>query len=263
MDLFDTHCHLTDLYQDPAEYRHAVEEAHRSGVKALIIIGTGIDDLKKALALSDELDGTLIARTAGGLSPYDVKNADQKDIDILSGMLAADPRAAAVGEIGLDRHHCYSEESVEELFLERQLDLAARLGLPAVIHCRKAHSRMRHILKRYSPGLDRKGVIHCFSGTYGDAADYMDMGFRLSFTCALGYRNSTEQRETVEKMPLGSILAETDSPYLPPQSMRGKRNQPANVREVIRLIAEIKGLKEENVADTVFINSCMLFGIEQ
>jgi TatD DNase family protein len=254
---------LTDLYQHPAEYRNAVEEACLRGVKAVVIIGTGIDDLKKALALSHELEGTLIARAAGGLSPYDVRNADQGDIDILSCLLADDPMAAAVGEIGLDRHHCYSRESVEELFLEQQLDLAVRLNMPVVIHCRKAHSRMRHILKQYSPRLDRKGVIHCFSGTYGDAADYMDMGFRLSFTCALGYRNSTDQRETVRKMPLDSILAETDSPYLPPQSMRGERNQPANVREVIRVIAEIKGLKEENVADTVFLNSCMFFGIEQ
>ena len=261
MDLFDTHCHLTDLYKNSTEYKEVLNRALENGVKAVVIIGTGIEDLKKAFTLSEELEGSLITGVAGGFTPFDIQHAELEQIDALSDLLAENSRTVAVGEIGLDRHHSYSDEKTEELFFEKQLELAADLNFPVVIHCRKAHERMRVILKSYASQLNRKGVIHCFSGTYEDGADYLDMGFSLSFTCALGYKNARDQRETVGKVPLSHILAETDSPYLPPASLRGSRNEPAHVREVVRLIAEIKDLKEDQTAETIFCNSCRLFGI--
>jgi len=261
MDLFDTHCHLTDIHNRGDEYNEVIEQALAHGVKALIIIGTGIDDVREAFKLSEQLEDTLITRVAGGLTPYDVQYADRSHIELLSKILSGNSRTAAVGEIGLDRHYRYTEETVEEYFFERQLELASELGLPVVIHCREAHERMREILRLHADGLERRGVIHCFSGTYKDGADYIDMGFSLSFTCALGYTNADAQRETVKRIPLNSILAETDSPYLPPQSMRGKRNQPAHVAEVVRLISGIKKMSEDKVAETLFDSSCSLFGI--
>ncbi|MFH1709024.1 MAG: TatD family hydrolase [Planctomycetota bacterium] len=259
MDLFDTHCHLTDVQFD-ADREATLTRAAAEGVRALVTIGTGTADLRKALGLAEaQAPGVRIA-VAGGLTPYDIPNASSDDLAELRELLDGGDRVVAVGEIGLDRHHAYGPPEREEDFFIRQVEMALVLRKPVILHCRKAHERMRAILRDYAGHLKGGAVVHCFSGTYADAADYLDMGFKLSFTCTLTYKNAGAQRDVIGRVPLRSLMTETDAPYLAPEGARGTRNEPARVGAVVAAVAELQHQPPDRTAAALFGNAVEFFG---
>jgi TatD DNase family protein len=122
---------------------------------------------------------------------------------------------------------------------------------------------MLEILRDRRDSLARGGVVHCFSGTYRDAAAYLDLGLMLSFTCIAGYPSADTAREVIRKVPAEVLMAETDAPYLPPADRRGTRNEPAHVGQVVRVVSEVRGIPLFRAADTVYANSLSFFGIAQ
>lgn len=258
MKFFDTHCHLTDQrFHDDMET--VVRTAAAGGVDAVVTVACGVDDMRDALSLRERIAGLVTCLVAGGLAPYNVAEADEEDLAQLELLLGREG-VAALGEIGLDRHYSYSDPLREEHFFEAQLDMAVRRRLPVIIHCREAHPRMRALLEARRGNLPA-GVVHCFSGTYDDAAAYLDLGFAVSFTCAAGYRNAHIQREVISRIPLTRIMAETDAPYLPPADRRGTRNEPVHVREIAGTIAAVRGMTVAETADALYTNAQAFFGV--
>jgi TatD DNase family protein len=259
MNLFDTHCHLTDSRFN-GDMADIIDHGRQTGLRGVLTVGTGLQDLQAALNLTETFPEDMLCAVSGGFTPFDIQESEEPDLEQMETVIRDDSRVKAVGEIGLDRHHAYTEPEREEDFFVRQLEMARRLDLPVIVHCREAHARMRVLLKEHAADLN--GVIHCFSGTPDDARAYIELGFSLSFTCAVGYRNAGAQQDAVREIPLDRVMAETDAPYLPPADRRGSRNEPANVAEVVGIIAELKQLAPEEAAEQLYTNSTAFFGVE-
>ena len=174
--------------------------------------------------------------------------------------LTADPKVVAVGETGLDFYYNHSPRQIQIEIFCRFIHMARETGLPLVVHNREAQREVVEILRREGKG-DLRGVVHCFTGNYEDAREILDMGFYLSFTGIITFKNADSLREVVRKLPLDRVLVETDSPYLAPVPYRGKRNEPAFVRYVAEALAQVKGLSLQEVAQATTDNARKLFAI--
>ncbi len=171
-----------------------------------------------------------------------------------------EPKAMALGEIGLDFHYDFSPHEQQGEALLRQLRLAYRLGKPVVLHVREAHGAMLDILKSLEGNLPN-GVLHCFSGSAESAAVYQQLGFSISFAGSLTFRNAEKLRLAVQAVSPDRLLIETDSPYLSPEPYRGRRNDPSRVAEVCRVLAELRGLNFKEMANLTLMNACGLFDV--
>ncbi len=168
-----------------------------------------------------------------------------------------DPKVVAIGECGLDYYRMEPEsiEKQKKAFIE-QVELANEIGKPLMLHIRNAYKDALEILKQYAKV---KGDVHFFAGTSEDAKGFLDFGFTLSFTGVITFTHDYD--EVIKNIPLDMIMSETDSPYVTPVPYRGKRNEPSYVREVVKKIAEIKGLPEEEVAKAIIANAKRVFAI--
>jgi TatD DNase family protein len=166
----------------------------------------------------------------------------------------------AVGETGLDYYYNHSPREVQRRVFAQFICLAEETGLPLVVHERDAASEALGLLRSEGAGKIR-GVIHCFTGDYDAARNYLDLGFYLSFTGIITFKNAEALREVVRKVPMDRMFLETDSPYLTPVPHRGKRNEPAYVRFVAETVASVKGLNIEEVASVTTNNVRALFRI--
>jgi TatD DNase family protein len=201
---------------------------------------------------------------AGGIHPY---HADQSGPAVWSGLerLAADPRFVAVGEIGLDYAKCPIPRERQIVAFEEGLDLADRLDKPVVIHCRDAYADLMPILRRR--GQERRGgqvpgVVHCFSGDGDQARELTGLGYLLGVDGPITYPNAEKLRRALEGVPVESFVIETDSPYLPPQSRRGQRNEPSCLPEVALRLAMHKRCPPAEAADIWMANSRRLFRLQ-
>ncbi|HME59767.1 MAG TPA: TatD family hydrolase, partial [Candidatus Binatia bacterium] len=174
--------------------------------------------------------------------------------------LTSHPKVVAVGETGLDYYYSHSPHDVQRRVFSRFIHMARETDLPIVVHERDAAQDSTKLL-RAEGGGSLRGVIHCFTGDYEAACAYLDLGFYLSFTGIITFKNAEALREVVRKVPLEHMLVETDSPFLTPVPHRGKRNEPAFVRFVAETIATLKRLPFEKVADVTSENVYALFGI--
>jgi TatD DNase family protein len=174
--------------------------------------------------------------------------------------LAAHPRVVAIGETGLDYYYSHSPHDVQRRVFSQFIHMARETDLPIVVHERDAAQEAAELLRSEGSGKLR-GVIHCFTGNYEAACHYLDLGFYLSFTGIITFKNAEPLREVVRKIPLERMLVETDSPYLTPVPHRGKRNEPAYVRFVAETVAEIKLITLEEVAERTTRNVQNLFKI--
>jgi len=194
-----------------------------------------------------------------GMHPHDAKGVSEEDFRRLKD-LTADPKVVAVGETGLDFYYNHSPRQIQIEIFCRFIHMARETGLPLVVHNREAQREVVEILRREGKG-DLRGVVHCFTGNYEDAREILDMGFYLSFTGIITFKNADSLREVVRKLPLDRVLVETDSPYLAPVPYRGKRNEPAFVRYVAEALAQVKGLSLQEVAQATTDNARKLFAI--
>lgn len=237
-----------------------IARARECGVATIINVGTDLVSSREAIRLAESHAEVL---AAVGFHPHEAGGVSESDIASLA-QLAGHPRVVAIGEVGLDFYRDYSPREGQLQALGWQLALAAELGLPVVIHCRQAEGQMLPLLRdwtsRREPSKrESPGVIHCFSGDIDTARQYLDMGFFISFGAYIGYPASSRKHGVIRSIPQDRLVVETDSPFLPPQSRRGKRNEPAFLPLTVELLAEIRGVPPEQIARETTANVRCLF----
>jgi TatD DNase family protein len=193
------------------------------------------------------------------MHPHDAKEVGEEEIEKLK-QLTAKPKVVAVGEAGLDFYYNHSPHEVQRKIFARFIQMARETGLPLVVHERDAFNDAAELLRNEGGGQVR-GVVHCFTGDYRAAQKYLDLGFYLSFTGIITFKNAEPLREVIRAVPLKRMFVETDSPYLTPVPHRGKRNEPAYVHFIAETIAKVKGLSFEEVARVTTHNVRELFRI--
>jgi TatD DNase family protein len=255
-ELIDSHAHL-DFADFDADRDAVLERAQEAGVSTILAIGSaaGPDKLDAALPFAEK--HSWIYATVG-VHPHEARLATSRHLQEAEAY-AGHLRVIAWGEIGLDYHYDHSPRDVQERIFREQLAIARRLRLPAIIHCREAWPDCLAILDQEWSTSGYGGIFHCFSGSLEEAKRGLDMGFRISFAGNLTYPKSQPLREVAAALPLDSLLIETDSPFLAPQGLRGKRNEPANVQAVARTLATVRHLPEDEVARQTSANFRALF----
>ena len=254
---FDTHCHLTHRrFADDADA--AIARARDVGLSGCISIGTGVDDARHCLELSAGNPG--FVHCTAGLDPFTANDAGPRFGDELDALrdLLSNGGFCAVGEIGLDFHYDLQPRPVQAEQLARQLELAADLDLPVVIHVREAHEEMAAMLKKHR---GNRGVIHSFTAGPAEAERYLDLGWYLAFNGVLTFKNADEVREAARLAPVDRLLVETDSPYLAPMPHRGKRCEPALVLNTLERLAGLHGLPVEELGAITTENARRLFDL--
>jgi len=249
MQVYDTHCHIGLDGQVPPEEDH--RNAVAANVCALLVVGIDAPTSQAARELS-RLSGV---RWSAGLHPNDSSHFDEQWATIEA--LAREPSCAAIGETGMDCFRDRTPIDQQERSLRAHLALARELDKPVIFHCRDAFDPLFAVLDDEPPV---RGVMHCFSGGIPEAKRSLDLGLHLSFAGPLTYKKNDTLREACAFAPEDRVLVETDAPFLPPQSRRGKRNEPALIIETLTKLAEVRNLPLETAAQQTFDNAIRLFG---
>lgn len=284
--LIDTHSHLFwDSYKE--DFEDVVQKAVDAGVRALVNVGVDVEISKKALNLTTS-NPDMKFYSSIGIHPHEAyKYSDklqgtsdklQKDIEELEEIYRQNPeKVVGVGECGLDSlfnaKYAPNGESLEELMgLQRmlfkaQIDLARKLNLPLLIHCRDDRGRNPENSECWDEVLEMTatdyGILHCYSGLLSTTKKALDSKFLFSFAGNLTYPKNTYLQEAVKITPLDRIVLETDCPFLPPQSIRGQRNEPSSVREIAEVVAKIKGVPLEEVVRVTTNNAVRVFKLQR
>jgi len=248
--LIDTHAHLVSL----EDYRESIKKARKNGVSKIISMSTDLPSCSSTVNIANEYD---FVYAACGIHPHAASTYSGEVLTEIENISQND-NVVAVGETGLDYHYMNSPRDVQIESFEAQIELAHKLELPFVVHVREADDDMISIL-RSSDLNDRPGVIHCFSGDYDIAKKYLDLGFFISFSGIVTFNRAEEVREAARNVPFDRILVETDSPYLAPVPVRGKTNEPANVRYVADMVAKVRKVDMETLEEQLEKNTRHLF----
>lgn len=259
MKIFDSHCHLDDRSFNE-DLQDVLIRAATANVHRMLIAGVNEETSARAVALASQ-HANLYASI--GVHPHDAHACTEKTLANLS-QLALTANVVAWGEIGLDFNRMYSPQSDQEKWFIRQLEMAEALDLPLIFHERDSHGRLIEILKGF-PLPRRRAVVHCFSGTESELAQYLEMGFYIGITGIVTIKKrGAALREMIPSIPSDRLLVETDAPYLTPTPQRNKfrRNEPAFVSEVLSKVADIRETDPQAMADQVWTNTCTLFGID-
>lgn len=259
-DFIDTHAHIHEGFADVDE---VIARARAAGVVRILTLGVNHPDSADAIALAERYDCVL---AAAGVHPHDAKDASDADLDALEEM-AAHPRVAVVGEIGLDYYRNLSPGDVQQHVLRRQLETAGRVGKPAAVHARDSHADVLPILEAWSREMGGAlqdgrplGVLHYFAGDAEQAARYIELGFLISVHTSVTHPKAEPLREVVRAIGIESLVVETDSPYGAPQRVRGKRNEPANVVDAVQQVADLLDLSIDEVAGVTSRNAIRFLG---
>ncbi len=251
--LIDTHAHLTDgKFRDDLD--GVIARAEESGVSAIIDVG---EDLATSLQCIAHARQYKNVSASVGIHPRHAARASEAEVAEIA-RLADDPMVVAIGEAGLEYHYRPASRELQAGLFRRLLRVAIEKGLPVIVHCREAYADMIALL-REAAAEGARGVLHCFSGSGGDAEALLEMGYYISVGGPLTYPANDPLRSVVQNLPLERVLVETDCPYLPPQAHRGKRNEPANVLDVARELARLRGLTVERIAEIAAANAFRLF----
>ena len=191
-----------------------------------------------------------------GVHPHETHNMDMNKLNQIEKMYSNN-KCVAIGEIGLDYYYENTDRETQKFWLDKQLNLAEKLSAPVVIHDRDAHKDCLDIIKKHNV----KGVFHCFSGSADMAAELVKKGWYVSFNGVITFKNAKKAVEAVKKVPIEKILIETDCPYLSPEPLRGRRNEPGHIKYVAMKIAEIKDMTLEQTAYITSENAKKLFNL--
>jgi len=262
--LIDTHAHLDHPQFDP-DREAVIMRASQAGVQTIINVGAGMASSRQSIALAEHY-ATVYATV--GIHPHDAGSVTAVDLEALR-RLAAHPRVVAIGEMGLDYYRDRSPRETQKAVLTAQLDIAAELDKPIVVHIRDkegqraAYEETLDILARWVSRLPvgRVGVLHCFSGDIQTAQMALDLGFYLGVDGPITYPNAGSLRALVARLPVDRLLLETDCPYLAPQFCRGRRNEPAYLSSIAAQVAEMMNVSAEQVAAITAENARLLFGL--
>lgn len=251
--LIDSHAHL-EMPEFKRDLEAVIQRAKESGVEYIFTVGTEKKDWKRALEIAN-LHPLIYAIL--GIHPHNAKEVDDQTYPLLKE-LCKNKKVKAYGEIGLDFFRNLSPRDIQLKRFREQIGLAKELGLPIVVHDREAHQETLEILKS-EKAEEGGGIIHCFSGDYEMAKVCIEMGFYISVPGSITFKNAGGFREIVKKIPLESLLVETDAPFLTPEPFRGKRNEPSYVRYTAQKVAEIKMVSFEKVAEVTTENAMRVY----
>ncbi len=254
--LIDSHAHL-DMDDFREDLDDVLQRALDGGVTRIIAVGIDITSSVRALELANRYDFIF---SSIGYHPHNALDADPERLKEL-GSLAGEDKVVAWGEIGLDFFRLLSPREKQIEVFERQVEMSAEFGLPIIVHDRDAHPEVLDILRKRG-GRNNKGVIHCFSGDYALAMAFIDIGYHISIPGTVTYNNNTKLQEVARRVPIESLLIETDSPFLAPVPKRGKRNEPLFVRHTAARVAQLRGMDFEDLAFRTSENAKRVFGLE-
>ncbi len=253
--LIDTHAHLVSL----EDVEIAVNRAYEAGVAKIISVSTGLDSSYATIEIADTYESVF---AAVGIHPHSASQYTEETFSKIEDTISR-KKVVAVGETGLDYHYMNSPKEIQIESFRAHIDMATRFTLPFVVHVREADEDMLSIL-RESDLNENPGVIHCFSGNYETAKQYLELGFFISFSGIVTFNRAAEVREAAKNIPFDRVLIETDSPYLAPVPLRGKKNEPANVKYVAQVVAEVRGVDIQTLQEQLLKNTLELFpGIER
>ncbi len=255
---FDSHAHLYDEQFDP-DRDELINSLRDKGISYVVVPGDSLETSKKAIELAEKYD---FIYAAIGVHPHEVQEARYEDLEEIKKLAKSSSKVVAIGEIGLDYYYDFSPRDMQKEWFIKQIELANELGLPFVVHDRDAHGDTFEIIKKYK-GKDTGCVLHCYSGATELAKEYIKLGCNISIPGTLTFKNNKKTVEVVENIGLEHMFIETDSPYLAPVPMRGKRNNPEFVRYVAEKISEIKGVDVETVAEKTTKNAKEFFSIDK
>ena len=273
--IFDTHAHYDDDAFD-ADREELLSGLSSHNIGYVVNIGVDIPSCKSTLQLAEKYDWIYAAI---GFHPSDTKGMPDENLDWLHAHVFTDPasdnasegslpvknkKVVAIGEIGLDYHWSESEEEnrSQQRWFRRQIALAKDVSLPIVVHSREAAADTMTIIKEEN-AAEVGGIIHCYSGSAEQARQYVDMGFYIGVGGVITFKNARRLIETVESIPLASIVLETDCPYLAPEPHRGKRNDSSLLPLVVDRVAEIKGIAPDEVIDITTENAKKVYKLTE
>jgi TatD DNase family protein len=262
----DSHAHLEGPRFD-SDRDEVIARARENGIRTILAIGTGDGPgtLDCAIKIANKYD--FIYATVG-IHPHEVKLANESDFQELE-TLAQNPKVIAWGEIGLDYFYDHSPRDLQQQAFIRQMEQAQAAKLPIVIHCRPSEGSdnawedcLRLIQEHWSPS-GFGGVLHCFTSTWNHAKRALDMGFMISFAGNVTFPKAQQIRDSAKKVSLDRMFIETDSPFLAPVPHRGKRNEPAFVKETARQLGELRGLSAEEIGRLTSQNFYRFFSLPE
>jgi TatD DNase family protein len=260
MRIFDSHCHLDDIaYQK--DWLDVLARAANDEVAAMMVVGVGPESSKQAVSLANDPRYPQLFASVG-IHPHDASQCGEDLLDELQ-TLSRHPKVLAWGETGLDFNRMFSPREDQERCFVRQLEIADTLELPLIFHERDSQGRFHELLKD-TPARNRRGVVHCFSGSREELHAYLGMGLYIGITGILTIKGRGKPlRELVKEIPIDRILIETDAPYLTPTPERNKhrRNEPAFVRRVLLRLAQVLQTDVEALADRIWRNTCSLYNL--
>ena len=250
--LVDTHAHL-QWASFNKDRETVISRARRAGVEYIVNIGFDLDSSMKAINLAKKHENVY---ATVGIHPHNARDLNQSVLDVLR-KLSENPKVVAIGEIGLDYYRNLSPRQVQKEAFEAQLSLAEELGLPVVIHDREAHADVNNILSKFRERIN--AVMHCFSGSREMAEQFVKSNFYISFAGPVTFPKSHRLQEIARRIDLNNILLETDSPWLAPQQMRGRRNEPAFLPFIAEKTAQLKGISVGQLAIATTENAKEIF----
>ncbi len=254
MKLFDTHAHYENGRFD-ADRDAVLSSLAEKGVSHVANIGSDMETSRQSVALAEKYP---FVWAAVGVHPHDAKSFTADNLDELSALLAR-PRVRALGEIGLDYHYDFSERGDQQRVFAQQMELAHALDVPVIIHTREACADTLDILQQF-PTV--RGVCHCFSGSVETARELCAMGYMISFTGNITFKNARRAHEVIAWLPEDRIMLETDCPYMAPEPFRGRRCDSGYLYRVCEVAAEIRGVTPEHLAEVTLQNGKRFYGIE-
>ena len=255
--IIDSHCHI--VFSNFNEDREKVAERWRTqGVKALLHACVEPSEIPAIKSMADQFHEM---RYAVGVHPLDSHHWGSETLNVLKNAALDDSRVVAIGELGLD---LFKAENLSEQLsiLMPQLKLAFELNLPVIVHCRDAAKEMLEVFSKLSgDGCCPKGVMHCWSGNVKEMREFLSLGFYISFSGNVTFKNAINIHECAKEVPQNKFLVETDSPFLSPVPHRGKRNEPSFIKHVVNKISEIRGESFSEIAEKTTQNARELFAL--
>lgn len=256
--IFETHAHYEDRRFDK-DREQLLASMNSHGITTIVNVASTIETTKKSIALAQKYD---FIYASVGIHPSEIRDLNEKSLEWLHEQ-TKEAKVAAVGEIGLD-YYWEKEEDVrkqQRYWFRRQLQLAKDTDLPVIIHSRDAAADTLAIMKE-AYAMQIPGVIHCFSYSVEQAKEYVSMGYYIGVGGVVTFKNAKKLKEVVENIPLEWILLETDCPYMAPEPYRGKRNSSLYLPYVVKKIAEIKGVSEQEVMEVTNQNAYQMYQIK-
>jgi TatD DNase family protein len=259
MQIIDSHAHL-EFPQFDDDRDAMLDRARAAGITTLLAIGSGTGPERPNAGIPFAEQHDWIYATVG-IHPHEAKDATEEHFAKLDE-LAKHPKVIGWGEMGLDYYYDHSPRDIQQQVFRRQLGQARGAKLPIIIHCRDAWADCLSMIEQDWRSSGLGGVLHCFTGSLDDAKRALDMGFMISFAGNVTYPKAQPLRDIAGQLPLDRILTETDSPFLPPQGYRGKRNEPAFVVEVAKALANVRHLNHDEMAAITAQNFRRFFGLD-